>query len=126
MKILYFWKSLLWLLVICYLSLMPGDGLPRVPLFNIPHFDKIVHFGFYFILTILLIKPFKKTINKYSYITALLISATLSGAIELLQKTVTTTRHGDIYDFIANLLGISFALITYRIIISGSKLEKLV
>jgi len=32
-------------------------------------------------------------------------------------------RHGDIYDFLANLTGILLALLFYRLFISGKKIE---
>ena len=84
MKLINFWKPAVWLIIICYLSLMPGNGLPKVPLINIPHFDKIVHLGFYFILTLLMIKPFSK-ISAFPYLFSMLISAVISGIIEILQ-----------------------------------------
>ncbi|NQU85323.1 MAG: DUF2238 domain-containing protein [Mariniphaga sp.] len=123
MKIVYFWKPGIWLLIICYLSLIPGDGLPSVPIFNIPHFDKIVHLGFYFIFTILIIKPFLK-ITKWNYFFALVIATLLSGCIEILQEKVAVLRHGDLNDFLANFAGIILAIIFYRIFISEKKIEQ--
>ena len=123
MKIVNFWKPALWLIIICYLSLMPGDGLPRVPLFNIPHFDKLVHFGFYFIFTLLLIRPFSG-ISRFSFMISAMLAATVSGVIEILQFQIAIHRHGDLFDFLANLAGVLTALLFFRIIISGKKAER--
>jgi len=121
-KIRSFWKSACWLIVILYLSLMPGDGLPRVPLFAIPHFDKLIHLGFYFILTLLLIRPFS-SFTRRAYVYSLILASLLSGCVEILQEKIAVLRHGDIYDFLANLTGILLALLFYRLFISGKKIE---
>jgi len=123
MKLLKFWKPGIWLLIICYLSLMPGEELPPVRLFNIPHADKIVHMGFYFILSIFLIKPFSG-LGSFPYILTFITSATISGAIEIMQEKLAVSRHGDLYDFLANISGILIALVFYHYAISGKKHER--
>ena len=40
--------SIIVALIILYLSLASSDTFEKVPFFNIPNFDKIVHFGMYF------------------------------------------------------------------------------
>jgi len=117
-----FWKPTCWLIVILYLSLMPGNDLPRVPLFNIPHFDKLIHLGFYFVLALLLIRPFS-SFTRRAYIYSLILASLLSGCVEILQEKIAVLRHGDIYDFLANLTGILLALLFYRLFISGKKIE---
>jgi hypothetical protein len=44
--------SLVWSVLILILCAIPGNSLPKSPLFNIPHFDKFVHAGLYFPLAI--------------------------------------------------------------------------
>lgn len=101
---------------------MPGDGLPRVPLLGIPHFDKLVHAGFYFVLTLLLIRPFS-SLTRLPYVYSLISASLLSGCVEILQEQIAVLRHGDIYDFLANLAGVLMALLFYRLFISGKKTE---
>ena len=51
---------MVWTAVILLLSLVPGDELPPAGwLARIPHFDKIVHCGFYLIETGLLVLWFR-------------------------------------------------------------------
>jgi len=123
MKIRYFWKPGIWLAVILYLSLMPGEEIPRIPLFSMPHFDKLVHFIFYFVFALLLIKPYF-TILKRAYLLSFLTALTISGCIEILQATLTKQRHGDWFDFLANLTGIVVALLLHHFLISGKKWAK--
>lgn len=67
---------------------------------NIPHFDKIVHMGLFFILCFLLIRAYSMT--RTQQFTLLAIYGAL---IEWLQA-LTGYRSGDIYDWIADVLGI--------------------
>jgi VanZ family protein len=121
-KVRSFWKPACWLVIILYLSLMPGDGLPRVPLFAIPHFDKLIHLGFYFVLTLLLIRPFSALTHR-PYMYSLVTASLLSGLVEILQEKIAVLRHGDLYDFLANLTGILIALLFYRFLLLGKKIE---
>jgi glycopeptide antibiotics resistance protein len=123
MKILLFWKPAIWLAAISYLSLVPGGNFPVIPLFNIPGFDKLVHFVFYFFLCVLLIKPLSKT-TKFPYGLAAVFSVAFSGIIEILQAVLTVSRKGDITDLLANFMGVIAGLIVFRLIISGKPYEK--
>jgi hypothetical protein len=125
MKVLIFWKPTIWLAVISYLSLIPGGNFPIIPLFNFPGFDKIVHAGFYFVLCILSIRPFSK-ITIYPYFLSFILSSIVGGVIEILQASLTTTRHLDFFDFLANLAGAATGIFFYRLFISGKKIERII
>jgi glycopeptide antibiotics resistance protein len=124
MKIKYFWKPLLWLAIICYALFIPADDLPLEPFFRIPHFDKIVHFGLFFVFCILLLRPFKRLQLNY-YLLAPLISIVLSAILETSQHVLSVSRNSDIKDFIANSLGALTSVMIYYLLISNSKWEKL-
>lgn len=124
MKIKYFWKPLLWLAIICYALFIPADDLPLEPFFRIPHFDKIVHFGLFFVFCILLLRPFKRLQLNY-YLLAPLISIILSAILETSQHVLSVSRNSDIKDFIANSLGALTSVMIYYLLISNSKWEKL-
>ena len=51
--------NILWVVIIFILCAMPSDDIPD-PHWNIPHLDKVVHFGMYFVLSILLIFPLEE------------------------------------------------------------------
>jgi len=123
-KLSFFWKPILWLALICYALFIPAQELPVKPLFKIPHFDKMVHFGLFFVLCILLLRPFKRLKFKY-YIIAPLISIVFSGILEFSQQMLSKSRSSDIYDFMANTLGILAAILFYFLFVSGKKWEKL-
>ena len=122
-KLLNFWKPGIWLIIICYLSLMPANEFPRISLFNFPGFDKLVHFGFYFILSLFLFKPFSKVLT-YPVTCTIVTAALAGGLIEILQKEYTTSRHADVFDFLADLAGILAAVIFYILSIRGRRTER--
>lgn len=124
MKIIYFWKPLLWLAIICYALFIPAGELPIKPFLRIPHFDKLVHFGLFFVFCLLLISPLKKLKYKH-YFVAPLISITLSALLEISQHLISTSRSSDIYDFAANTAGIIGSVIFYFLFVSGRKWEML-
>jgi len=124
MKILYFWKPLLWLAIICYAMFIPAGDLPIKPFLKIPYFDKMVHFTLFFVLCILLLRPFKKLRYKY-YILAPLISILLGAVLEFSQHSLSKTRSSDIHDFMANTAGIVASVVFYYLLVSNRKWEKL-
>lgn len=101
---------------------VPANQLPTEPFVKIPHFDKIVHFGMFFILCLLLFRPVKQFTPNY-FFWAPLVTLVFAVALESLQQKITATRCSDINDLWANIAGLSFALIVFRLLINGKKLE---
>lgn len=124
MKLTYFWKPLLWLAIICYALFIPASDLPIKPFLKIPHFDKMVHFGLFFVFCLLLLRPFKKLQLKY-YLLAPLISILLSALLEFSQHVLSNSRSSDVKDFIANSMGVLAAVVFFYLFVSNRKWEKL-
>ncbi len=124
MKLIYFWKPLLWLAIICYLLFIPADELPTEIFFKIPHIDKIVHFALFFVFCLLMLRPLKKLQLKF-YLLAPLISILLSALLEFIQHLLSSTRNSDVYDFIANATGVAVATLFYRFFVANRKWELL-
>ncbi len=124
MKIGYFWKPLLWLAIICYALFIPAKDIPLKPFLNIPYFDKIVHFSLFFVLCVLLFRPFKRIEMKY-YFWAPFTSIIFGAVLELIQHTISISRSTNIYDFMANATGIIASVVFFYLFVSGRKLEKL-
>ncbi|MDO5609133.1 MAG: VanZ family protein [Capnocytophaga sp.] len=113
----------LWLVLIFVLSLVPvsSTSAPRIP-----HLDKIVHFGFYFVFTALLFwvltyecKLLKNKI--WVYLTSFIIPFSVGICIEYLQETMTKARSGDYFDILANTFGIVVALLFMTIFRKASR-----
>lgn len=103
MKILLFWKPLVWWLIILMLSLMPAGHLSGPEI--IPHFDKLAHFGMYMILAVLLWRPWNE--KRWLAPTVLIVMTTtlLGIAVEFMQHYLTADRYGSIGDVLANTSG---------------------
>lgn len=94
--------------------LMKVNNLPGA---SIPHIDKIFHFFTYMVLAFLWYFTFITTfiIDKKRALTyAVLLSILFGIIIELLQGTLTASRSADVYDIMANIMGVLFlALVIY-------------
>ncbi len=125
MKLLsLFKKPLIWLALICYGLFLPSRDLPMKPfLFKIPHFDKLVHFGLFFVFALLLYRPYKQL--KFKYLLWAPLTAFLFGALlESVQRTISATRDTNIYDFMANTAGALVSILFYYFLVSGKKWER--
>mgnify|MGYP001791492334 FL=1 len=78
--------SILVALVILYLSLANAQTFAKVPYFNIPDFDKIVHFGMYFSLMSVIIFENRKSIKSSRQLFLIALIPILVGvSMEILQ-----------------------------------------
>lgn len=103
-----FLRNIIWAIVIFILCSIPGDNLPHTSMIEIPYFDKMVHFGLFFIMGIFLIAElrYQTKLSRISiaFITFALI-AIYGGAIEILQENYFTNRSGDFWDLCADVAG---------------------
>lgn len=95
-----------WMIVIVYLSLTSTSSIPN---FKFLSWDKIVHAAVYFILAVLFIFGLKP---RSGWIAFVLISCVVLGVLlEVMQGLMAGGRTADIYDAIANALGVLTAYI---------------
>lgn len=122
--LLLFWKPVIWLSLICYGLFLPANKLPVEPFLKIPHFDKIVHFGLFFGLCLLMFRPFKRLNMRY-LILAPAISIAAGAILETTQHFLSHTRSSNFYDFLANAAGVLASIFFYLVFVSDKKWEKL-
>ena len=83
---------------------MPQSGLPQI---KIRHFDKVAHFGCFFVQSVLL-SLWLRFKTRQSYLLIILLSTLIAlvygGCIEVLQSKFFN-RTGDMYDLFADVLG---------------------
>src|SRR3954470_22669132 len=113
MRVIHFTPAIAWFIISLILLTLPGNELPHNTLFDIANFDKLVHFGMFFMLTVLFCFPFSKMDSKPSTIMAIfykvLFFVILYGIIiEFVQKYFTIERSFDVVDILFDALG-SFA-----------------
>jgi VanZ family protein len=106
--------SILVSLIIMYLSLTGSHTFDKVSFINIPYFDKIVHFGMYFVFMSVIIFENRKTIKgPGNLFLAGLIPFFYGILLEILQSTLTVTRTGSIYDALSDSAGILVSILLW-------------
>ena len=106
--------SIIVALIIAYLSLAGSKSFDEVPLFEIPFLDKIAHFGMYFVFMSVMIFEKRKSFTNTSHLLLLsLIPVSYGLLMEILQMTITETRSGDTFDFLANTAGTLVSLLVW-------------
>jgi VanZ family protein len=90
-------------------------GNAGIPFSGFRGFDKLVHLGFFLVLTLLIFWGQIKRLKTYSY-TAIHLASVVAitflfgSSIELLQWKVFTYRSGDWYDLLADMVGVALAI----------------
>ena len=106
------WSALV--LIFCNIPIAETEN--KLPLFE--GFDKMVHLGFFFVLTVLLFYGKIRQQLSYTYriitiLKILIITTVLGGGIELLQLTVFTYRSAEWWDFFADMIGVGMGIFSY-------------
>lgn len=119
MRIIYFAPAVIWFIISLILLTLPANDLPHSSLFDLPYFDKLVHFGMFFLLTVLFSYPFSKlpvedvTISDIFNKIAFFII--LYGIImEFVQKYFTAGRTFDITDILFDAIGTVVGLLAIK------------
>ena len=114
---IFVWANVIWFLIIFVLCAFPGEDIPD-PRLNIPHLDKVVHFGMFFIFSLLLICPLERRTSLglgMIYGMAIGVAAVYGGSLEVLQHFFFE-RSGDILDFVADVLGGAAGCLCYPLV----------
>ncbi|TAH02030.1 MAG: VanZ family protein [Sphingobacteriales bacterium] len=96
---------------------MPIDSVSKSFLF-FEGFDKIVHLGLFFVLTVLIFNGLIRQSTNYLFkfstiITIGLVTSLYGGLIELIQWQYFTYRSGDWWDLFADTIGIAMAIFAF-------------
>jgi VanZ family protein len=104
-------------LLLLYLSLTNAEKFEKIHINGITNFDKIVHFGMYFVLMSVIIIEHRKNIKSPASLFLLaLIPLSYGILMEILQWTLTTTRSGDFYDTLSDAAGVLASVLLWIII----------
>ena len=120
--------AILWSIMVLILCDMPTDSMEGVPVFE--GIDKLVHTGFFFVLTVLLFYGKIRQQRSYTFriltvIKILVIGVAFGALIELLQWRVFTYRSADWWDLFCDAVGVGMGVFSY-VFLHRSGHEKLV
>lgn len=109
----YFWAALVWTVAITVSCLLSADTVDKVSLINIPHKDKVAHFVFYFVFTLLWSKYFRSLHRdgKKARFMVFLFAVAWGILIEFSQLVLTEQRSAEVFDAGANIAGSAVAII---------------
>jgi VanZ family protein len=113
------WKSLLWSALVLIACAIPSNKVPSVEILKWAHFDKLVHFGMFFVLSTLLVSEInhlksKGLVAKAAFLWAGIISIFYGLSIEAIQYFFLPTRSGSWLDMWANIVGTLTAFLLYK------------
>lgn len=112
-------------LIILYLSLATPQTVVKSGFFDIPHLDKLVHFGLYFLLMATMILEHRHSLTDTRKILLIALIPFFFGImVEFVQSEFTKNRKGEVLDMIADTLGIMAAIflwLFFRPYHAGSK-----
>ena len=100
MKLLRWVPIVLWVLIICWLSFTPLTELKIKPPIGA---DKFAHIGMYGVLGLISLWTGKKRLVQILLLSFCFI---LAGMTEVIQLYFVENRTGDVFDFLANSIGI--------------------
>ena len=109
--------SILLTILIALMCLIPSSSIPHTSLFNIPYFDKFVHFSMYAPLSFVAFME-SRISRQYSryHLYIIVVILLLGGVIEILQATVVTSRAAEWTDLLADFIGLLTGYLAFRLL----------
>lgn len=107
-NVVSFGPFLVWIVFVALLSISSMERVPRNGLMGIPHFDKIAHFGVYFIMAVLGMLSIWRRERQLSVRNTVIIGVvcvSIGVILEIAQFYGSKTRHFEVFDIIANIIG---------------------
>lgn len=116
-KLKFFLPAILWVVLITFLSLVSSRNLQKFTV-DIVSFDKLAHLIIYAVLSFFIAWGIKKSLMRKKLSLKLLAMIFLFTSIygigiEVLQKSISTGRHFEYYDIIANIIGSFIGLLFF-------------
>lgn len=110
MRFLAFLPAITWFIISAVLLALPGNNLPHNDIFNIPYFDKYVHFIMFLMLTSLFSYPFcfinENEVVTNAWFTRIAMWSIIYGVLmEFVQKYLVYGRSFDITDIVFDTIG---------------------
>ena len=109
--------AIAWTILISILCFMKTPGSQSTGFF-FTGFDKLVHLGFFYVLTVLLFFGKIRYQHNYSFsiftiFKIILITAFIGGSIEILQLLFFNYRSAEWWDFICDMIGVFMGVLSY-------------
>ncbi len=109
--------AIAWTLLIVFFCCIHTEGASKTGFF-FEGFDKLVHLGFFYVLTVLMFYGKINSQHNYRFrsltiFKIILITAAIGGGIEFLQSKFFTYRSAEWWDFACDMIGVSMGVFSY-------------
>ncbi len=116
-----YWVSVaVWASIILVLCGMPPQDVDKIKFIDIPYLDKIVHFGLYFVLALLIMAILtlnsKLKHSSWSYVITIFSCLFYGWLIELMQRSFFPGRSYEMLDVVADTAGAVVGVLLYKTI----------
>ncbi len=103
-----------WTFIVLIASLIPGSNFHGANWLSLFQLDKVVHLCFYFVMCMLMYlsivrEDLLKQVGKHALLTSVCFSIGLGVLTEILQSNLNAGRYFDIFDILANTIGVVLA-----------------
>ncbi|MBW4891097.1 VanZ family protein [Mucilaginibacter sp. HMF5004] len=120
--------TLWWALFIFVLCSIKMGGVSESPMF-FAGFDKLVHCGLFFVLTVMLCSGMLRNNGKHNLsikqaFVSFILAEAFGGFIEILQKYMFTWRSGDWADLFADTVGVGMGMFSVQVTLWAFNYEK--
>jgi len=103
-----YWKSIVFIFFLCYLSFAPSSDFRSFPVFA--GIDKVVHLFMYIFLAAVLVYDNREMIARKAVVKlivyAFIFPVTLGGVIELIQENFFPPRSAEWFDWFMDIAGV--------------------
>ncbi len=116
----HFSFTLIWALIILILYGIPGSDMPSVSFWKILEPDKVAHAGVFSVLMCSLsFSVFRQhrfpKLKRHTIRNSALICLVYGTLLELFQGTIFSERFTDVYDILANLIGVLLGVVILKL-----------
>jgi len=111
--------SLIYMILVAFLSLLPTNDFPQLPLF--PGADKIVHICMYLGLAVLACWSMHAEIKRQWYFAVVFFAIGWGTMMEIFQFLMHMGRSFEFYDILANSIGALIGVSIYMILVQLNK-----
>lgn len=122
MSIKRLWPSIVWAVIVLLLTGIPGNYVPEtISFLDWASPDKVVHFILFGGQSFLILYAYRDKLSDKKILIKIAIVAIVVGVVyglltEILQAYVFVGRNGNVYDFIADLLGALIGFLAFYLL----------
>jgi VanZ family protein len=113
-----YYKSIIWAIIVAFILFTSGDEIPKFKLLDLYGIDKLIHIILFMVFQFLLLFDSLNSmhfLNLRKIVLLVFIAIIYAGSSEIIQLIFIEKRQGSVFDFIADMVGVSLAYVIYLV-----------